>query len=99
MSFCLEDTLRVTAGDQPGLHPNCESPVMGISRTWADFYNAGLPGQEFDVAGLAAGTYYVVLRVDPMGNFLQTRTDNDVVWTRIMLDPASGRTYPTGYSE
>jgi hypothetical protein len=99
VSFCLEDSFKIQVGNQAALHPDCKNPIMGITKTYCDYYNAGLPGQEFDVSGLAAGYYYVVLRVDPTSKFLQTRGDNDVVWTRIFVDPAAGRSYPVGYSE
>lgn len=99
VSFCLEDSFKIQAGNQAALHPDCKNPLMGITKTWCDYYNAGLPGQEFDISGLSAGYYYVLLRLDPTQKFLQTRRDNDMVWTRIYLDPAAGRTYPVGYSE
>lgn len=99
VSFCLEDSFQIFTANQPALHPDCKTPVMGISRSWCDYYNAGLPGQEFDVTGLAAGYYWVVLKVDPLGQFLQARRDNDEVWTRIWLNAETGRTYAVGYSE
>lgn len=99
VSFCLEDSFQVQSGNQPALHPDCNNPIMGITKTWCDYYNAGLPGQEFDVTGLATGYYYCVLRTDPTSKFLQTRTNNDQVWTRIFVDAAAGRVYPVAYSE
>jgi hypothetical protein len=99
VSFCLEDSFQIQTLVQPALHTNCKSPLMGITRSWCDYYNAGLPGQEFDVTGLPSGDYWVVLRVDPLGQFLQSNKANDVVWTRIRLNAATGNTYAVGYSE
>ncbi len=73
VSFCVVDILNPHPG-LPGApnqgfygFSNCDADdgTHGISVGWADIYNAGTPGQEFDVSDRSPGRYCLVARTDP----------------------------------
>lgn len=98
VSFCLADSIQYQSSSEPSRYPKCLETLQGITRTYADVYNSGLPGQEFDVAGLPAGEYYFVIIVDPMEKFLDARRTNNFAWTKIYLNPSTGRVWPMATS-
>lgn len=96
VSFCIEDSLRFNSGGPTSQYPECLPTVMGITRTWADLYTASLPGQEFNVTGLPAGEYYVVILIDPGRSYLEQSRSNNRAWVKIFLDPRAGTVNRTG---
>ena len=96
VSFCIEDSLRFVSGGPAARYPDCSPQLMGITRTWADLYSAGLPGQEFDVTGLPAGEYYIVILIDPTASYLEQSRSNNRAWSKIFLDPHAGTVTRTG---
>lgn len=89
-SFCVEDSYKYRSTAEAARYPDCLPEIMGITRNYADLYTANLPGQDFDVTGLPAGEYYVVVEIDPEQVFLDASRGNNVAWTRFQIDPAAG---------
>ena len=91
VSFCVEDSFKYRYNTtETARYIDCKPEMMGITRGYADLYSANLPGQEFNVTGLPAGEYYMVIHVDPYQKFLDSTRDNNIAWTRIYLDPEDG---------
>ncbi|MFN3432255.1 MAG: discoidin domain-containing protein, partial [Candidatus Sericytochromatia bacterium] len=87
-SFCVEDSYKYRSTAEAARYPDCLPEIMGITRNYADLYTANLPGQDFDVTGLPAGEYYVVVLIDPEQVFLDASRSNNTAWTRFHIDPA-----------
>jgi hypothetical protein len=70
VSFCVRDSLPAFP-DLPGFshfpyYGACSrNAVTGMSVGWADLYDASLPGQDLDVAGLPNGRYCLTSVADP----------------------------------
>lgn len=54
-----------------------------MTRTFADLHTADLPGQPFDVSGLLADEYYIVIHLDLSVEFIDARRDNDTTWIKV----------------
>lgn len=68
----------------------------GISVGWADPYDAGLPGQQFDLTDLPAGAYTLVNRVNDQRVFRELSYADNVAATRFRLAwPAGAHGAPT----
>lgn len=91
VSFCVEDSLKYYPSDETARYPDCSSMLMGITRSWADHYTANLPDQDFDITGLPAGEYTIVIYIDPTQKFLDASRGNNVAWQRLYVDPAASR--------
>jgi hypothetical protein len=63
--------------------------VQGISVAWYDQYVIGLTGQQIDVTDMAPGTYCLRQTVDSSGSIDELNEANNVVETRIQMDPAA----------
>lgn len=74
----------------PTPQPTTAPSPAGTSALYPDL-KAVLPGQEFDVTGLAAGEYYMVIHIDPAAAYLESTRANNTAWSRIFMDPRSGR--------
>ncbi|MNT37742.1 Lysyl oxidase [compost metagenome] len=91
VSFCVEDSFKYRYNTtETARYIDCKPEMMGITRGYADLYSANLPGQEFNVTGLPAGEYYMVIHVDPYKKFLDSSRTNNIAWTRIYLDSEAG---------
>lgn len=100
VSFCVEDSFKYVRGTTyTSKYPDCTPTLMGVTPGYADLYSSNLPGQEFDVAGLPSGEYYMVVTVDPFEKFLDYRRSNNRAWTRIQLDAAAGTVSILGRSQ
>ena len=91
VSFCLEDSERYTDEYLPG---SPSSPVyscsrQGISRGWADVYDASLAGQSIPLAGVADGTYDLVSTADPEGRLLESDSSNNTATVRVRISGSS----------
>lgn len=89
-SFCVEDSYRFRDNGLASRYPDCTMTLMGITPGFADVYSASLPEQQLDVRALPAGTYTLVVRVDPGMRFLDAARGNNVAWTQLTLDPKTG---------
>jgi hypothetical protein len=89
-SFCVEDSYRFRDNGLVSRYPDCTMTLMGITPGFADVYSASLPEQQLDVRALPAGTYTLVVRVDPGMRFLDAARGNNVAWTQLALDPKTG---------
>lgn len=85
ISFCLTDVLPVDVTPRAEgdvfleLQPfDCGIHEQGINPGYADYYGAELPDQWIDVTGLASGSYWIRLTVDPRGLLLESDTTNNV---------------------
>lgn len=87
-SFCVEDSYKYRSTSETARYPDCTPSIMGVTRNYADLYSANLPGQDFDITGLPAGEYYVVVLIDPGQAFLDASRSNNVAWTKFYLDPS-----------
>lgn len=60
---------------------------MGISAGWQDLYNAPVPGQQFHIAGLPDGTYWIqtLVNASPVVRVLETDTSDNEHWTSACL--------------
>jgi hypothetical protein len=101
VSFCVEDSFKYRwASTEISRYPDCLPDIMGMTRGYADLYSANLPGQSFNVTGLPAGEYTVVIHSDPLNKFLERTRANNTAWMRLHLDPEAGtfETLGTGTS-
>ena len=95
VSFCLLDYGRgrgARADDDfypfttTGFYVACTGVHQGISAGWSDTYEAGLPGQQIVIDGVAPGTYAVVVTVNPDGRLLETTTADNSAHTIVQID-------------
>ena len=99
VSYCMLDT-RAVSRDLPGKpaeaqYPssNCRSDnpeeinsrSSGISIGWYDHYGLNLPGQAFNIKGLANGPYCLVVSLDPRNVLRETNNRDNVrtTWLEI----------------
>jgi Ca2+-binding RTX toxin-like protein len=91
VSFCLLDVER----HDPNLGPDqprfltC-GQVQGISAGWADVYHRGLPGQSIDISGIADGTYWLEVVIDPANRLIESDESNNVARIQITIDRGGG---------
>lgn len=99
--FCVADRERVegyqTERDFPDPswceqdNPDATSLVVGMSVGWGDPYEALIEGQEIDVTGVAAGTYYLVHKVNPRRLLRESDYSNNLSAALISLSWPKGR--------
>jgi hypothetical protein len=90
VSFCLDDSIPISnPAPQPG-YRTCTPVVQGVDPGWADLYPGNLDGQSLDVTGLAAGSYYLVITVDPTNKFVDANRSNNVAWLKVTFDANAG---------
>lgn len=91
-TFCLIDVNQIQAagGSDPdeyeiikspanaNVYNDCFADVQGIQDGWIDRYSHSLPGQEVDVSSLAAGTYRLLVTVNPSNWFLESDYSNNL---------------------
>ena len=97
-SFCLANTDAVDltvpqarwVGGPVELGTACGSPasiwvreVLAVG--WGDTYDAGLPGQAFDVTRLPNGRYHLRTQANPLASLRESTTANNVVTRAIRL--------------
>lgn len=91
VSFCLLDVERWDLDAKRRGRFNCER--QGIQWGWADVYDAGLPGQWFDVTGLADGLYTLEVTLNPELKLVEADYTNNTerVPIEIFSPPAAAR--------
>lgn len=65
---------------------DCFADVQGITAGWIDRYSHSLPGQEIDITSLAAGTYRLVVNVNPSQWFLESDYSNNTSSVGFVLE-------------
>ena len=69
----------------------CSNTLQGISNGYMDTYSQSLDGMWIVIPpGTCNGTYYVVVQVDPLNYFLETKENNNVVAVPITLTKQGG---------
>lgn len=93
-AFCMRDDAAVAlawnGAPQSPVFKGCRVTEQGVSVGWADVYPRTLPGQSIDITGLPAGIYRLSFVIDPLGHFLEGRTDNNQSAAILELNPAAG---------
>jgi hypothetical protein len=83
MSFCLWDEnsndLSIKGAPQGRVYEfTCSRNTQGMSVGWGDTYNAGMDGQELNVATVPDGEYIISYEVNPDRKILETKYDNNL---------------------
>lgn len=80
-SFCILDLDVYDTGlpnyDPDGQFFSCSSTVQGLSVGWIDIYGKTLAGQNIDITGVPAGTYWLESHADPNDAFLEKDEGNN----------------------
>ncbi len=93
-TFCIRDDERMPA-DIPWVpsipaFTTCGKDGQGVSPGWIDVYSYWLPDQYVDVHDMPPGIYALSFRIDPLGRFIEERSDNDIATTLVELDGGRG---------
>ncbi len=92
-SFCLMDSERdAPGGSLVGRYQTCSGVLQGISPGWADFYGAGLPGQEISLEGVADGVYALVFTLDPDNRLHESDESDNQAWSVVELSNGGSQT-------
>ncbi len=83
VSFCLIDVARYDDTAPAREYDSC-GQVQGVSSGWADVYSSGLPGQSIDISGVADGSYWLEVHVDPENRLIESDETNNI--TRILIE-------------
>lgn len=96
LTFCLLDAGVYDSGlpgfDEDDVYPlgGCGAgSAQGVSVGWYDTYVVNLQGQQIDVSSVPAGGYCVRQAIDSSASIDELDETNNVVETRIALDPAA----------
>jgi hypothetical protein len=102
-AFCLAPTDAIDLAvpgaiwrpDAIGLHTICGwQTSIWVRETmpagWGDTYFQGLPGQSFDISGLANGTYFIEVTANPTGRLYETNDRNNTQLRRVILGGRQG---------
>jgi hypothetical protein len=97
--FCLMDTdqIRPVNGssdpdyyerhnDGTTSYNGCSESLQGVSNGGMDYYGAGLPDQQVNICGLAAGIYRIIVTLNPSGWFSESNYSNNVGWASFELE-------------
>jgi len=103
-AFCLANTDVVDytvpgANWQPAntdLHSACgDRGSLGVREVLdtgsGDTYAQYLPGQSFDLRGLANGTYFIEVRANPDRRLVEQRTGNNASYRKVVVGGPAGR--------
>ena len=87
ITYCLIDYDKSDGAGKPGdrAYWDCNGDVQGISPGWGDEYHHSTKGQELDITGLPAGTYYLTHLADPTNHWLESNDNNNSSWVEIRL--------------
>ncbi|GEM_PF-5799553 len=88
VSFCLRDIEKLSLG-LPGTpataqYTSCNT-FQGISVGWADVYPATLVDQWIDITGVADGSYWLEVVLDPVNRLVETNEANNVARVPVQL--------------
>ena len=86
VSFCFVDSEKVGDDGSPTpFYGLCAPAVQGISPGWTDIYTAAMEGQNFDIAGLADGSYALIVDMDYENTLRETHDDDNYVEVAIEI--------------
>lgn len=87
VTFCLIDWYKIDDNSKTPerTYFDCNADYQGISPGWVDQYHQSLEGQELDITGIPAGSYYLVSTSNPDHNFLETSYQNNTAWVSFTL--------------
>ncbi len=94
VSFCILNSERDSDESPPGspqqnvaTYSGCRTIAsMGISPGFRDVYDYTLYDQQLLIDGVPDGTYAVVITVNPDGRFFESALDDNVSFTRVVID-------------
>ena len=102
-AFCLANTDAVDytvkganwKPDNTDLHTSCgDRASLGVREVLdagsGDTYAQYLPGQSFDLAGLANGTYYIQIKANPAKVLYERKTGNNVSYRKVVIGGTAG---------
>lgn len=86
-TFCLIDWVKLdgNSNSKERVYFDCFGDLQGISSGWVDQYNQAVEGQELDITGVPAGSYYLVSTANPDHTFIETSTGNNTAWVSFDL--------------
>lgn len=87
-SFCLLDIAEIDPLADGKVYEDCTPEQQGISPGWADVYDQSLPDQWIDITGVAAGTYWLEVVIDPDDNLVESDETNNS--ERILIELIEG---------
>lgn len=89
-SHAVVDSLAIDTGlpNAPAFHQyrSIHANPLGISVGYADLYGRNILEQRLDVTGVAAGSYWLEVEIDPLENVIETDRSNNTA--RIQVDLA-----------
>ena len=87
-TFCLIDldSSDLVHRQKTKVYWDCNADLQGISVGYGDPYHQALEGQELEITGLDAGTYYLTFDVDTEQHWLETDDTNNRSWVKFHLD-------------
>ncbi|MGI9515501.1 MAG: lysyl oxidase family protein [Pirellulaceae bacterium] len=87
ISFCLIDIARYDPNAGPSEYGGC-GQVQGVTAGWSDVYGRYLSDQWINISGIADGSYWLEVVVDPDDQILESDETNNV--TTIQVDIVGG---------
>lgn len=86
-TFCLIDWVKLegNSNSKERVYFDCFGDLQGISSGWVDQYNQAVEGQELDITGVPAGSYYLVSTANPEHTFIETNAGNNTAWVSFDL--------------
>lgn len=98
IGYCLYDTHRhakAPANATPDYRwcgdKTSETVRMGISAGYGDDYRSTVKYQFIDITGLPRGEYRLCATVNPRGDWIEQRVDNNYYWIDLKLDASAGK--------
>ncbi len=91
--------LTLPGAPQSRVYNSANDPILGISIGWADIYDRNLPGQWVDVTGLADGTYYLEVVIDPYERVDETDDTNNSTEVLVNLVIPAPKIHPGDYND
>jgi hypothetical protein len=91
-TFCLIDWYQLDSNSNRNerVYWDCTAGLQGIQSGWVDQYHHSLPDQNIDVAGVPAGTYYLLSTANPEGSYAESDYTNNSAWVSFTLRRVGG---------
>ncbi|MEO0529914.1 MAG: lysyl oxidase family protein [Planctomycetota bacterium] len=102
-SHAVVDSLAIdrTLPNAPATHKyrSVNANPLGISVGYADLYGRNIPEQRLDITGVEAGTYWLEVEIDPVGNVIESDRTNNTARVLISLPLDEPVTLPGDYNQ
>ena len=87
ITFCIEDVFNMEGNSNTSdrIYWDCTVSLQGVQAGWADQYHQSTEGNQIDMTGAPADTYYLVHHVNPDGKFIELDDSNNIAWTEFEL--------------